>query len=123
MSDYIEKQLDMCTYADLSNYDEKTNSYFIKKYSKLKFDLGSSYLVQIANEIYNQPNSIYAINWNNGGYPKSKYMKIYITKVTGKMVYINGRDYDCENKLDLDSLWSGWIPIDGMKQIEKLGEN
>lgn len=62
MREYIKKQLNKVVYADLSDYDESTGTYHIKKYSKPKFEVGSCYLVQIANEIYNQPNSVYAIN-------------------------------------------------------------
>lgn len=122
MREYIKKQLNKVVYADLSNYDESTNTYHIKKYSKPKFEVGGCYLVQIANEIYNQPNSVYAINWNEGRYPKSKYMKVYVNKMMGKMSYVTGRDYDYDNQLDLESMWSGWIPTDGMRQLEVLEE-
>lgn len=49
-------------------------------------------------------------------------MKVYVNKMMGKMSYVTGRDYDYDNQTDLESMWSGWIPTDGMRQLEILEE-
>jgi len=120
MRETIKKQLEAVVYADLSNFDEKTNTYYIPKYSKPKYEVKGCYLIKVANEIVNNPDSVIATNWNHGTAPSCQYLKIYVSKTMGRMVYVDGVGYDYTTKTDLNYMWSGWLPIDGMLQLTVL---
>jgi hypothetical protein len=62
MNKLIEKQLEQCAYADLSHYDEATNSYFIPKQHKKYFEVGKTYLLKLDHELVNNKVSVIATN-------------------------------------------------------------
>ena len=115
----IEELLKRCVYATVSSYDEKTRAYHIKKYSKPKYDIGKCYLVRVSSDIVNNPKSVMATNWNTGRSPAHEGLKIYVSKVLGQNIYVDGAGYDLENKLDIDYMWSGWL---NTKDLEQLAE-
>ena len=117
MREYVKQQLAKCNYANLNNYDEATNTYIIPKYTKPKYDLGKMYIVQLPAIIINNPDSVLACNWNNSTYPKSNYLKIYVSKSAGKMIYVDSIGYNLETRQDLTNMWSGWLPTDELTQI------
>jgi hypothetical protein len=120
MREYVKQQLAKCAYANLNHYDEATNTFIIPKYTKPKYDLGKMYLIQIPAIMVNNPTSVLACNWNNSTSPKSSYLKIYVSKTAGKMIYVDSIGYDMENRQDLSIMWSGWLPIDEITQIATL---
>ena len=116
----IKEQLEKCQFADLNNYDARTNTFLIKKYSKPTYDINHCYLIKVPNTIVNTDDSVLAVNWNNGTFPRTQYLKIYISKIMGPMIYVDSIGFDFENKQDLDLMWSGWLNINELTQISAL---
>lgn len=113
----VEMQLKQCNYADLSHFDETTGVFNIPKYSKPKFDIGKMYLIQVANELVNNNSTVLASNWNNGTSPKNAYLKIYVNKMLGKMIYVDSLVFNMDTKSDTNILWSGWLPTEQITQL------
>lgn len=116
----IKEQLEKCQFADLNNYDAKTNTFLIKKYSKPTYELNQCYLVRLPISIVNTSDSVLAVNWNNGTFPRSQYLKIYISKILGTMIYVDSIEFDFETKQDLSTMWSGWLNTSELTQITTL---
>lgn len=112
---YIKDQLDKCNFADLSNFDPENNTFLIKKYSKPVYSLQHCYLVSLLPQLL-QPNSVLAINWNAGAVPPYQTLKIYVSKVLGRMLYVDSVAYDINSQKD-GPIWSGWLPIDEITQL------
>ena len=117
MRDLIKQQLAKVNYADLSHFDETTGVFNIPKYSKPKFDIGKMYIIQVANELVDNNNSVIATNWNSGTSPKSPFLKIYVSKMVGKMIYVDSLVFDMNTKSDTSIIWSGWLPTEQITQI------
>ena len=120
MRDIIKKQLQSCSYADLSHYDPTTNTFLIPKYSKPAFVLGNMYLVQLSGALVNNTASVIATNWNNGTAPSYPYLKIYVSKSLGKMIYVDSIGFDPQTRSDINVLWSGWLPTEELKIISAV---
>lgn len=116
----IKEQLEKCQFADLNNFDPNTNTFYIKKYSKPTYELNRCYLVKLPVSIVNVPDSVLAVNWNNGSCPKAQYLKIYISKVLGNMIYVDSIGFDFETRQDINAMWSGWLDINSLTQISSL---
>lgn len=116
-SKIVETQLKKCSYADLSHFDKATGVFNIPKYSKPKFDIGKMYIIQVANELVNNNSSVIATNWNNGISPKSQFLKIYVSKMVGKMIYVDSLVFNIDTKSDTNITWSGWLPTEQITQI------
>ena len=116
----VLEQLKKVNYADLSNFDKETNTYMIPRYSKPKYDVGKMYVVKIPLDILNMTNSALATNWNNCTCPKSEYLKIYVSKMVGKMIYVDSLGFDFEGNKDLTNMWSGYLPTEEITQIQAL---
>ena len=116
----IREQLEKCQFANLNNYDPETDTFIIKKYSKPVYELNHCYLIKIPTTIINNPDSILASNWNNGTYPSTAFLKIYISKVLGNMIYVDSIGFDFETKQDLSLMWSGWLDCSQITQIAPL---
>lgn len=120
MNEAIKKQLELCQFANLSNYDEATKTYHIPKYSKPNYKVGKCYLVNISSAIVKNANSLMAVNWNQGRAPQFSTLKIYISKALGKNIYIDGLGYDLDTQSDADYMWSGWLNIEDLTLIMEL---
>lgn len=120
MRDFVKEQLKKVNFADLKNFDETTNTYHIKKYSKPSYDIGGQYIVKLPKTIINNTTSVLATNWNKNLAPKDEYIRIYVSKVLGKMIYVDSISYDFENKIDTGNMFSGWLPVDEIEQIIKF---
>ena len=116
----IKEQLEKCQFADLNNFDPKTNTFIIQKYSKPTYELNHCYLVKLPISIVNKNDSVLAVNWNNGGCPSVQYLKIYISKIMGTMIYVDSVGFDFEAKQDLNTMWSGWLNSSELVQIAAL---
>lgn len=112
----IQDQLKKVLVADLSNFDEKTNTFFIKKYEHTKFEVGKYYLIRLDNTLMNRDNEIMC-NWNNSEIPEHNIFKVEIIKEMGKLIYVQGVSYD-EEKGNTGEIWSGWLPTDEIKLLE-----
>ena len=119
-SEIVKNQLKKVNWADLSNFDPTTNTYIIKKYSQPTYELNKMYIVHVADQLVCNNNSVIATNWNNGTSPQFSYLKIYVSKIMGKMIYVDSVSYDCLNKKDLSLMWSGWLPVENLTQLEVL---
>lgn len=120
MRKIIEEQLLQVKVADLSNFDEAINTYYIPKYKKPAYDVGNCYIIQISKTIINNPDSVWATNWNNGSCPHDFYLKAYVSKVLGQMIYVDTLAYDMETSKDLTNMWSGWLPVSEITYIKQI---
>lgn len=116
----IKEQLEKCQFADLNNYDPMTNTFLIRKYCKPTYELNHCYLVRLPNSIVNNSDSVLAVNWNAGAFPRTQYLKIYISKAMGTMIYVDSIGFDFETKQDLSLMWSGWLNTTELTQISAL---
>lgn len=116
----IREQLEKCQFADLNNYDARTNTFLVKKYSKPTYELNRCYLVRLPLTIVGKNDSVLAVNWNQGNSPNTQYLKIYISKIMGTMIYVDSIGFDFENKQDLNYMWSGWLNVSELTQIASL---
>jgi hypothetical protein len=116
----IKEQLEKCQFADLNNFDPNTNTFYIKKYSKPTYEVNHCYLVKLPLNIINTVDSVLAVNWNNGTCPKTQYLKIYISKALGTMIYVDSIGFDFDTKQDLNLMWSGWLNSQELTQISAL---
>ena len=120
MRDLIKNQLKQVTYANLSNFDEATQTFIIPKYSEPRYEVGKMYLVQLPISIINQTNSVLATNWNNCSAPSGQYLKVYVSKMMGKMIYVDSLVFNFETNQDTSIMWSGWLPSEEITQISAL---
>lgn len=116
----IREQLEKCQFADLNNYDARTNTFLIRKYSKPTYDINHCYLVRLPANIVGRADSVLAVNWNNGNAPSVPYLKIYISKAMGNMIYVDSIGFDFDIKQDLNVMWSGWLNTSELTQISAL---
>lgn len=121
MNKTIQKQLNNVKIADLSNFNEETNTYYIPKYVYCKLDVGKYYLICLDDSLLNENNNlILKSNWRNKSTPQCKYMKVDVVKNMNKMVLINGVGYDNNTKEDLNYFWYGWLPVQNIKVISNI---
>lgn len=120
MREIIKQQLQNCSYANLSNYDPATQTFLIPKYQKPHFALGSMYLVQLSGALVNNVSSVIAANYNNGTAPMYPFLKIFVSKSLGKMIYVDSLGFDPQTKQDINVLWSGWLPTDELTLISQV---
>lgn len=120
MREFVRKQLEKCNYIDLSNYDPDTCTYHIPKYAAPIYELNKCYLVQLRLEIVNNTSTLLAANWNKNTAPKDEYLKIYVSKMLGKMIYVESIGFDKTMNTDTSNIWSGWLDIGDLTQIAKI---
>lgn len=111
-------QLSKVCYADLSNYNEEENSYFIPKINNIKIQLNHTYIIEIKESIKN--NQVLKCNYNKGEIPPFKYCLMDVLLVLGKIIKINGVEYDLKNKKPLNNIWSGFLNINDIKVLEEV---
>jgi hypothetical protein len=116
----IKEQLEKCQFADLNNYDPATNTFYIKKYSQPTYEINHCYLVKLPIGVVGTSDSVLATNWNNGTFPTVQYLKIYISKTLGNMIYVDSIGFDFETRHDLNIMWSGWLNTSELTQISAL---
>ena len=124
MDKLIKEQLSKVKVAVLPPYDENVTEIFIPKTTQIlsKNVLeGNYYLVQLAPFILNEPEGYnLSSNWNNGSVPLHSCYKCEVNKILGKMIKITGIGYDLNNQIDLNYMWSGWVPQEGVTILQKL---
>lgn len=113
----VKDQLSKVIYADLSNYDKETNTYYIPKINQIKLKINHQYLIKIKDSLYT--NEILRNNYNNGKNPPCKCYLVDVVLILGKIIKVNGVEYDLLNDMILNNLWSGYLAI---KDIEVLEE-
>lgn len=121
MNKLIKEQLNKCNTARLPKFDDDTTHLLIKKYEPVSVLVGGCYIIEISVSVLNPTtNSLLASNWNNGSIPKHTHYKCEVEKILGSMIKINGLAYNISTATDINEMWSGWLPLDGIEIIEKL---
>ena len=121
MNKLIGEQLKKVSVANLGNFDEATNTFFIPKFEQVKVAEDECYLIELNDSLLRHDDtSILESNWNCGRIPPTKYLKVDIIKVMGKMLKVNGVGFNYQTKTDTLDSWSGWLPLEYIKIIEKL---
>ena len=117
MREFIKQQLKQVAFADLSHYDEATCTFNIPKYSEPKYEVGKTYIIEVSGILVNNNTSVIAANWNNCTSPTNKYLKAYVSNTMGKMIYVDSLVYNMETQTDTTIFWSGWLPVEQLKQL------
>jgi hypothetical protein len=121
MNKIVKEQLKKVSTAKLPAFDDSTTSMLINKHQEIKIVENSYYLIEIKAGVLNPTaNSILSSNWNEGSIPKHHHYKCEVIRVLGQMIKITGLAYDINTNTDLNEMWSGWIPLDGIDIIKKL---
>lgn len=114
----VKDQLSKVVYADLSNYDEKTNTYHIPKIYQIKLQVNHSYIIKIKDSLYN--NELLKSNYNQGRTPPHKNYLIDVVSILGKVIKVNGVEYDLESSRVLNNLWGGYLSIKDIEIIKEM---
>ena len=121
MRKLTREQLLKVSVANLSNYDFSTETYHIPKLEYDRYEVDKCYIICLDDSLLTPTgNEILVANWNKGSYPPCKFMKIDVTTVYGKMIYVNAMGYDYYNQVNLNVLWQGWLPIQLIKIVERI---
>ena len=116
----IKEQLEKCQFANLNNFDPTTNTFIIPKYSQPTYEINKCYLVKLPLNIIDTADSVLATNWNSGSFPRTQYLKVYVSKTLGNMIYVDSIGFDLETRQDLTLMWSGWLNTSELTQIMAL---
>lgn len=121
MNKIIEDQLKSCKTASIPEFNDKTLKLVIKKYEEVSIKEGKYYIISLHSTLLNpNANSMLSSNWNGGSVPNHTHYKCEVTKVLGKMIKITGLAYDFTNKVDLDMMWTGWLPVEQLEILQQL---
>lgn len=121
MNKIVKEQLQKVVTAKIPPFDDNTTFISIKKYEEVKIVEGEYYLIEISAGVLNPTaNSLLASNWNQGSIPKHTHYKCEVIRVLGQMIKITGLAYNINTNTDLNEMWSGWVPLDGIEIIQKL---
>lgn len=119
MNPIVKQQLQSCRIADIPPFTEDTKTIVINKKSDIfgvSVKEGGCYIIELENYILHPYDGFdLHINWNNNIVPVNKYFKCECIKIMGNMIKINGVGYDYETGADFNTLWSGWLPLSGIK--------
>ena len=118
MNSLIKKQLDLITEADLSNFDEETNTYHIPKREDIKAEEENCYLIHCKSSLF--LNETVKINWNKNSVPEREYLIISVSQKMAKMINVDAIGYDIIKKETDSYHWKGWINLKDIDIIQKL---
>lgn len=121
MNKYIKKELEKVKDIVKFNYNDDDLIINIPKSSTILPKENEYYLVELNDSLFNSAtNEILASNWNNNNMPKYKYYKVDVTKIIGNMIRVNGIAFNYETQQDINSIWTGWLPISEIVILKKL---
>ena len=124
MNPLIKDKLSKVQRAVLSDYDEDSTIIKVEKGAgrpPTLLQVDNCYLISVEDYILNPPDGFTLhTNWNNNIAPKHKFMKVDVTKIVGKMVFVNSVGVDMKSHTDTGDMWSGWLPQKSIKIIERL---
>ena len=124
MNPIVKRELLNCRVAEIPEFSEDDSTLYIPKSAGIRaniYQIHKCYLVELEDYILNPPPDFtLSSNWNKGSIHPSKYMKVEIAQVMGKMVRIMGCGYNITTKTDMNTMWEGWVPQKGMKLIQQL---
>ena len=124
MNKIVKEQLRKCKVAEIPNFDDNTTHMLIKKKSVgngVAIKVGKCYLIELADYLIHAHDGFdFHVNWNNNLVPPCKYYKCECINIMGKFMKINGAGYDYNTNTDLSSVWSGWLPLEGVKILGEV---
>ncbi len=121
MNKITKEQLNKVMVADISNYNEQTGVIHIPKYTEVRYEVDNYYLIKLDDLLLiPEGNPSLIANWNKGLYPRCKFLKVDVSKVLGKMIYVTGIGYNFETNEDLNYIWTGWLPTQQISLVKKL---
>ena len=120
MRDYIREQLLQCVWANPSSYDEATCTFFIPRYCRPIYQVGGTYILQLPNDIINNPQSVLAVNYNKGSYPIREYYVARVMQAMGGLIRVNALGYDPLTKMSMNDTWTGWLDTNSLRQIAQV---
>lgn len=118
MTELIKKQLKQVQYADLSNFDEATATYIIKRRVDIKIEVDSCYIIRLKPSA--RSNMAVITNWNNGSMPSFNCLKADVSKIVGKMIKVVAVGFDEQSQQDIAKFWSGWLHTDDIEVISSI---
>lgn len=120
----IKKQFEKCIRCSVPPITDDTTSIFIPKNSikeKLGFKKDNCYLIEIEDYVLNPPPGFtLSQNWNSGTNPPGKYMNICCIQLMGKMVKVDGVEFNMEQNTPMDKVWCGWLPTAAVKILKEI---
>lgn len=124
MNRIIKEQLSKCVVADIPKFDEKTTHLLIPKRNKqeVELELNHTYIVALAQYIYNPPNGFtLADNWNKGISPKETHLIIKVLDRVGKMIKTRAVGFDFDNNKETENNYKQlWLPSKGITIIKEV---
>lgn len=120
MDSFILQQLNKVKLAKLPSFDINTTELFIPKLTTISIHENNYYLIELDDNLLKDHDSALTVNWNNGSVPKYKFYKVDVSKIMGQMIKVNGLAFDPNQNQDINELWSGWLPLNSIKIIEKI---
>ena len=118
MYNIIESQLKKVQYADLTNFNSETNTYFIKKREDIKLEEDNCYLIHIKPTL--KLNKSFITNWNRGSIPTYDYLKIDVSKIMVDKIKVVSVGYNINENKNEDYFWSGWLTINDIEVLKKV---
>ena len=113
----IQKQLSMVQFADLSNYDEKTNTYHIPKVNKIRIKLNHSYIIEVKDSIKN--NDLLRNNYNQGNEPELTTYLVDVIAILNKVIKVNAIKYNIRENKTENIYWNGYLSIRDIEIIKE----
>ena len=124
MNNIVKEQLQLCRVADIPPFTDDTTQIIIRRKSDsagVSVKEGGCYLIELEDYILHPNDSFdFHRNWNNNNIPSCKHYKCECIKLMGKFMKVTGAGYDYSSNMDLSVVWSGWLPLDGIKILKEL---
>ena len=114
----VKEQLSRVQFADLSNYDESANTFYISKINQIKLKVGNSYIIKVKDSI--KEDEILKSNYNQGKNPPINYLLIDVLNILGKIIKVNSIEYDIVNNQTIGNLWGGYLTIKDVEIIKEM---
>ena len=127
MNPVVKRELEKVR-IPLPEYDDDTTILHIPKQGNSSeavthtIEVSHCYLIQVADYVLNEPpNFTLSSNWNKGVKPVSKFLKVQIDTIMGKMIQVSGCGYDWQSQADKSDVYSAlWLPLASIGVIEEL---
>ena len=121
MRELTYRQLQKCVNIDTSKIDKDSTKIILSRKTDVPILEGKCYIIQLDESLLNMSQSdILVCNWNAGSVPGNNSYKCEVTKRMANMIKINGLAYNLEQDLDLNRMWTGWLPVDKVKVIKEI---
>lgn len=117
MNKLVQEQLKKVQIADLSNYDEATHEFIIKKKLDIKLEVNNCYIIEVSDTW--RTNKLLANNLNKGIILEYPCIKAVVSQMAGKMIYVSAIGFDKDTASVIPYFWEGWIPMSEITILRK----